>query len=679
MSRSSALMCSPEPPSEADVRILDTPPVAVTLFEDHLALTGREIELELDELAERVRSPECDPPGRPGPSTWCFIRYTGGRRGTPVESLSALVLEYEATALDGAALRRAWSRWAFVAYSDPDRSRWYLVLPLAEPVAPERHRALLEWARRRVTAAAPSARSEDLETPWPTPTPGERYGVAIHTEAEVLDARDALKALAHLRARAARRLEIERLSRELSGAPSLARYAGEALLARSQRRRRISLAALPGRPGGSLCGYGLGPQLDAPIGGLRPGSVLAITAEGAAIAGRDPATALALQLADGLALRTAAVAKAASRDALSPVMLIAEGPPEQLILSTLARWTGADLRTLEAGGSARSGADQRAIFQAARDALSGHLGRALGYLRVLQSAPRGSERLAALRAAIATWRALLERQSSREVWPVVAVSPAVTLAPGELEALIATGRSLGWVLILAGDAESIPGDRVDARIQLTRRASTGDVVALDARVLSDRREAPGARLHWFPRSGRVGPPQAGAAKSGEHPRSGADAQPRGPHRPEGARRELPRPGRARRGRGIAVPDPTEAIAAAPPTQQTPLTPLVRSAPTPRRSPLAAPPLADDIAPTEPLPRPIAALPTGLIGPPPGSVLRSPRSRLRQLLRELGNGETSLQQLPPGSSLASCARYRRDIQAVNLHLIHSAQRALIDQS
>lgn len=610
MSRSSALIPTPEPASEASVRILDSPPVAVTLFDDHLALAGQELELELGELADRVRAP-----ARGAPSAWRFIRYAGGRRGAPVESLSALVLEYEAAAIGIAALRRAWSLWASVIYSDPDRSRWYLILPLADPVAPERHRELLEWARRRFTAATPSARSEDIETPWPMPTAGGRYDLWINIEAELLDAQEALHTLEHLRARAARRLAIERLSRELSGAPSLAYFAGGGLLGRSRRRRLISLAALPGWPGGPRRGYGLGQQLDAQIGGLRPGSVIAITADGAALAGRDPATALALQLADGLALRSAAVAKTSSHDALSPVMLIAEAPPEQLTLSSLARWTGADRRALEAGGSVRAEAERSAIFRAASEALSGHLGRALTYLRVLGGAPRGPERVAALRAALTTWRSLLERQYAREVWPVVAVGPAATLAPGELDALIAASRSLGWVLIVAGDPGAIPARRVDARLRLTRRARAGDVVALDARGLDDRSEAPGVRLHWFPRSGRVGPPRGGAAPaSPEHPR-GASARER------------------------AAPAPS-----------------------------SPPSLADDEALTEPLSRAGAEV-----------MLRSPRSRLRQSLRAPRGSEPPARRRPEGGGPARPAGLGRRAGAAKLRLLYGAQRALIDQS
>lgn len=209
-------------------------------------------------------------------------------------------------------------------------------------------------------------------------------------------------------------------------APTFAAVYGPDELTADRDRRLVSLARLPGWPGadGEMdAGHGWGAALDKVLGGgICPGYMLAV---GAASAGAGK-TAWLMQLADGLALRTAGVVRDKRDAPLTPVLLLSEMGVRELTWRTLARWTGHPARVFRAGRSAedldgwnRDRVD--AAFDDARGALHGAPGEARRYMRALRP---GDDAVAAVALALRRWREVLAREADgRTVWPVVVVDP----------------------------------------------------------------------------------------------------------------------------------------------------------------------------------------------------------------------------------------------------------------
>jgi len=583
----------------ADITVFEGLSLTLTLFEDSHATAGAQREVEWEELCELIEEPDITE-GDPDAPAWCMVTFADNRRDAPIEDVHAIMLEYDAVEVSSAGFRRAWSRWAFAAFTDAAGERWRLVLPLSSPVDAEDYGDLLEWAQRRFTEAR-ALNSADPSRPWPVPVAGDEYAFTVHAEGEPLDADEALEDLAFLRSDEARWKAVAALAERLEeDAPSLKDRFDLRALERGQKRRLISMAALPGWPQSPISGHGWGAGIDRLIGGgLYPGMVMSVSADTP-----EASEALVFQLADGLALRTAIVSKMVTTDPLSPVMLVTERHPEHVTTGSLARWTGEDRRIFRAGASASrtlgvGEARVNAAFDKARSALDGPISRAWDFVRVLDSALRGQPRVAALLEKVEMWRKLMNRQFSQETWPVVVVNPIASLEDGELSAIIAAARSRGWALLLAGELSAEHSRRVDVQVHLTRTASvaSGEVAVMTAEVRTPSGAVGQGRFHWFPFLGRVTP-----------------APPRGK---------------------LTRPKPTSARGAAP-----------------------APRTLDD-SPTEPVrlprkpaktiaaPKPKASPARSKAGKPgkslkavqapassPAELLRSPRAKLRQSLREV---------------------------------------------
>ena len=235
----------------------------------------------------------------------------------------------------------------------------------------------------------------------------------------------------------------------LRAAPTFAELYSAEMLAADMKRPRVSVAALPGWPGGPAHGHGWGRALDRALGGLVPARVVLLGAAGAK-AGK---TSFLMQLVDGLALLTAE--RAAGRGGagpLLPVLVLSEMTPAALTWRTLGRFVGCSSRIFGAAPDAElDGADwldderraeeerKLAAFQAEGLAALSEGGALAASRRFLRcSTLTGPEAVRSAGVALDAWREALSAETGREVWPVLVVDPIQRLqdgAKGEVEAL----------------------------------------------------------------------------------------------------------------------------------------------------------------------------------------------------------------------------------------------------
>lgn len=235
----------------------------------------------------------------------------------------------------------------------------------------------------------------------------------------------------------------------LHAAPTFAEAYAAEQLARDMQRPRVSVAALPGWPGGPAHGHGWGRALDRALGGLVPARVVLLGAAGAK-AGK---TSFLMQLVDGLALLTAErVAGRGGAGPLLPALVLSEMTPAALTWRTLGRWVGCSSRIFGAAPDAElDGADwldderraeeERKLAAFQTDGLAalsegGALAASRRFLRC--STLSGPEAVRSAGLALDAWREELRAATGREVWPVLVVDPAQRFAAGgtsEVEAL----------------------------------------------------------------------------------------------------------------------------------------------------------------------------------------------------------------------------------------------------
>jgi hypothetical protein len=216
----------------------------------------------------------------------------------------------------------------------------------------------------------------------------------------------------------------------LGMAPRMSDLYGTKDLEADSRRELISIATLPTWPNAQHPhGHGWGETLNRMLGGgICQGYFLAV---GAASAGAGK-TAFVMQLADGLALRTAELVRENKPGPLTPVLILSEMGAPQLTWRSLARWTGADSRIFRAGRSAASvlghaGSEEEVdiAFRKASAALEGDLGASRQFIRCAVGLDAEGATLASKASEIAKdWTAELKAEHpKREVWPVVVIDP----------------------------------------------------------------------------------------------------------------------------------------------------------------------------------------------------------------------------------------------------------------
>lgn len=224
-----------------------------------------------------------------------------------------------------------------------------------------------------------------------------------------------------------------------------------------RRRELLALADLPE-------GHGWGAEMDRILGGgLAPGDVLAL---GASSAGAGK-TAFLMQLADGLALRSANLADTMDGSPLTPMILLSEMAPSALARRTLGRLTGAPSWFFRSGKAAerssRKGEAENAYREAeALLAPGGLFSRLSAWQRVARPESRGCDLLGQLKTSAEGFRADVEaRYPGREVWPVVVIDPiqrwqdpklseveALNVLAEEIDAL---ADANGWIVLLTSD------------------------------------------------------------------------------------------------------------------------------------------------------------------------------------------------------------------------------------
>lgn len=224
-----------------------------------------------------------------------------------------------------------------------------------------------------------------------------------------------------------------------------------------RNRALLSLADLPD-------GHGWGSELDRMVGGgLGPGDVVGL---GASAAGAGK-TALVMQLADGLALRSADLAETAKGGPLTPMLLLSEMDPKALARRTLARLAGAPAWFFRSGVAAersRHRAEAATAYDKARALLQpgGAFQRLAAWQRTARPTNRGAAMLGQVEKAVEDFKAEVKaRYPGRQVWPVVVIDPIQrwqSEGVSEVEALNALAESVdaladdhGWIVLLTSD------------------------------------------------------------------------------------------------------------------------------------------------------------------------------------------------------------------------------------
>lgn len=247
-------------------------------------------------------------------------------------------------------------------------------------------------------------------------------------------------------------------AREAPAKPGLFRQRSYTLADLDADRNRVLL------PLGTLpLNHGLGAKLDELIGGgLAPGDLFAV---GAGEAGGGK-TALVMQVADGLALRSDELVRLGAPGVVTPILIASEMDPRALNQRTLARlcgWPTASFRGQPAHGPAGLGS-----FPDPRNAAApfladdGAMTRLCRWVQMARPPEGGTHFLEALKAGVTAWVAETKRRHpGREVWPVVVIDPIQRWqdpTQTEVEALNTLVEGLdqladenGWIVLLTSD------------------------------------------------------------------------------------------------------------------------------------------------------------------------------------------------------------------------------------
>jgi DnaB helicase-like protein len=220
-------------------------------------------------------------------------------------------------------------------------------------------------------------------------------------------------------------------------APTIGRDCPLIHIEAGMERELVSLATLPLRWNmGPKEGHGVGYELNRAIGGgICRGFIMAV---GASAAGTGK-TAFVMQIADGLAFRTAELMQDAhSVGPLTPIVVVSEMHAEALTWRSLARVLSVPYRVFRAGASAWKAEqveDLETIRKDVQNALNGDLGDARRWVRVVKRGRMGGGQLvAAIRKVAKLWKQELEQAHGREVLPVVVLDPIQRfLEPGQPE------------------------------------------------------------------------------------------------------------------------------------------------------------------------------------------------------------------------------------------------------
>lgn len=240
-------------------------------------------------------------------------------------------------------------------------------------------------------------------------------------------------------------------------------------------RPLVSLATLPKWPGmGPDSGHGIGRELNKALGGgIRPGYALGFSAASA----KSGKTMFLHQIADGLALRTAILAKEkGGEEPLTPVFWLSEMDVAALTWRALARWTGHEQGTFRAGRDPRAprGTFTKEQLQGADALRSGLLAEARRFVFQLQPQTSGAALIHEVAEFVSVRvRALEAEHRGREVWPVVVFDPiqrwldhSKTETEGGIELVETLGdvsTRNGWVVLLTSDTVKATVGRGEGR------------------------------------------------------------------------------------------------------------------------------------------------------------------------------------------------------------------------
>jgi hypothetical protein len=228
-------------------------------------------------------------------------------------------------------------------------------------------------------------------------------------------------------------------------------------LKEDRERVLLTLGTLPAQ-------HGWGEEMDRMLGGgLDPGHILGIGAAGAG-AGK---TAWVMQLADGLALRSAGLVRNRMPGVVTPVWLLSEMDPRALARRSLGRFVRAPAAMFRSGVAAERVYGHDATEAAYRDAEGlvapdGDFTALTEWQRTSRPSVRGLPMLEALREDVLRWCDDLARlHADREVQPVVVIDPIQRwqdLELPEVEALNALAEEIdtiadreGWIVFLTSD------------------------------------------------------------------------------------------------------------------------------------------------------------------------------------------------------------------------------------
>jgi hypothetical protein len=260
----------------------------------------------------------------------------------------------------------------------------------------------------------------------------------------------------------------------------------------------ISLARLPGWPGASAAGQGLGAIADDLVGELRPGDLVLLSSSKRGV-GR---TSLLAQLADGLALASD------SARPLTPVLCVVEGPPALWRARSLARFCDVDARIFIEAQRARREPRLADLLDEYRHSPWASLDE---YQRFVgRDALVDPERRSSMVSGLRRWQRELG-EDSHVVWPVVVVDPLEQLAGhagvADMLGMLASLAAAEELIVLAScdldDADAARARALDGHATVHLRAMPGEDRNLELETCH-RRLGPRGRgqLHWHRPSGR---------------------------------------------------------------------------------------------------------------------------------------------------------------------------------
>jgi len=429
-------------------------------------LRPREVTSTFEAIVQWLAAGPTETGSGAGPRRWAPVSFTGEPSLWTFEGAGAVVQEIPA---DTSRQRVAESLGAAAWASYPAGDRRYLVVPLDRTATLSEYLAASSRLRKVLDGLGAQALTGGIAAGLYYP------GCPLTGSADWSNVSGKALSVDRLLEAASAGASSGGLADSLDHtAPTLSSLYDPGQLQQDRDRRLLPIDSLPLQwPHGPKTGHGWGAVMNAQLGGgLCPGSLLAL---GASAAGGGK-TAFLMQLADGLAIRSAMQIIEGGDGPLTSMLFVSEMDAGVLSARSFGRWAGVPFRLFRAGGDAASwlasagmaqdaAAAQRELVDPAYRTVGGLLKGPAGYARTLcrvwKSPARGTRLVEEIARCVATWSKALAAATGREVWPVVVFDPLQRWTDSKrteveglnelIETIEATAQQEGWIVFLTSD------------------------------------------------------------------------------------------------------------------------------------------------------------------------------------------------------------------------------------